>query len=95
VIKTLQILRDETPRRARARIGHFEAEQRVGRNDFGGRNGDRINAALAAAGFDFPPPLRWVASLLRPDSVAPRLLKTCPLVYRSDRFFANDYFTPE
>jgi hypothetical protein len=35
------------------------------RNDLKGRDGDRINPVLAAAGFNFHLLLRWLAALLR------------------------------
>jgi transposase, IS5 family len=46
-------------------IGHLKAEHRMGRNYLKGTDGDRINAVLAAAGFNFHLLLRWLAALLR------------------------------
>jgi hypothetical protein len=46
-------------------IGHIKAEQRLGRNYLKGRDGNRINAVLAAAGYNFSPFLRWLERLLR------------------------------
>ena len=46
-------------------IGHTKAEHRVGRNYLKGRDGDRINAALATAGYNSALLLRWLARLLR------------------------------
>ena len=46
-------------------IGHIKAEHRMGRNYLKGRDGDRINAVLAAAGYNFGLLLRWLAALLR------------------------------
>src|SRR5207237_10805955 len=46
-------------------IGHAKAEHRMGRNYLKGRDGDRINAVLAAAGYNFGLLLRWLARLLR------------------------------
>jgi IS5 family transposase len=47
-------------------IGHLKAEHRLGRNYLKGRDGDRINAVLAAAGYNFGLfLLRWLAMLLR------------------------------
>jgi IS5 family transposase len=46
-------------------IGHTKAEHRMGRNYLKGRDGDRINAVLAAAGYNFGLLLRWLARLLR------------------------------
>lgn len=46
-------------------IGHVKAEHRLDRNYLKGREGDRINAVLAAAGYNFSLLLRWLAALLR------------------------------
>lgn len=46
-------------------IGHMKAEHRMDRNYLKGRQGDRINALLAAAGFNFSLLIRWLAGLLR------------------------------
>jgi hypothetical protein len=60
-------IRREMKRRAAIEpmIGHIKAEHRMGRNYPKGRGGDRINAILAAAGFNFHPLLRWFADFLR------------------------------
>ena len=60
-------IRREMKRRAAVEpvIGHIKAEYRMGRNYLKGRNGDRINAVLAAAGYNFGLLLRWLARLLR------------------------------
>jgi IS5 family transposase len=60
-------IRREMKRRAAVEpvIGHVKAEHRMGRNYLKGRNGDRINAVLAAAGYNFGLLLRWLARLLR------------------------------
>ena len=44
---------------------HAKAEHRMGRNYLKGSDGDRINAVLAAAGYNFGLLLRWLARLLR------------------------------
>jgi hypothetical protein len=46
-------------------IGHMKAEHRMGRNYLKGRDGGRINAVLAAAGYNFRLLLRWLERLLR------------------------------
>jgi transposase, IS5 family len=46
-------------------IGHLKAEHRMGRNYLKGAEGDRINAVLAAAGYNFSLLLRWLAMILR------------------------------
>ena len=46
-------------------IGHLKAEHRMGRNYLKRPEGDRINAVLAAAGYNFGLLLRWLAELLR------------------------------
>jgi IS5 family transposase len=45
-------------------IGHIKAEHRRDRNYLNGREGDRINAVLAAAGYNFSLLLRWLRLLL-------------------------------
>jgi hypothetical protein len=72
-------IRREMRRRAAVEpvIGHAKAEHRMGRNYLKGRNGDRINAVLAAAGYNFNILLRWLARLLR---ALVRLLLGAPLV---------------
>ena len=45
-------------------IGHFKRD-RMNRNYLQGRGGDRINAILAAAGYNFSLLLRWLRRLLR------------------------------
>jgi IS5 family transposase len=60
-------IRREMKRRAAVEpvIGHVKAEHRMARNYLKGRDGDRINAVLAAAGYNFGLLLRWLARLLR------------------------------
>jgi hypothetical protein len=60
-------IRREMRRRAAVEpvIGHLKAEHRMDRNYLKGRDGDRINAVLAAAGYNFGLVLRWLAELLR------------------------------
>jgi transposase, IS5 family len=60
-------IRREMRRRAAVEpvIGHIKAEHRMERNYLKGRDGDRINAVLAAAGYNFSLLLRWLAALLR------------------------------
>ncbi len=59
-------IRREMKRRAAVEpvIGHVKAEHRLGRNYLKGRDGDRSNAVLAAAGYNFSLLLRWLARLL-------------------------------
>ncbi len=56
---------DEAPCRIEPVIGHMKAEHRMGRNDLKGRDGDRANTVLAAAGYNFHLLLRWFEALLR------------------------------
>jgi IS5 family transposase len=60
-------IRREMKRRAAVEpvIGHTKAEHRMGRNYLKGRDGDRSNAVLAAAGYNFALLLRWLERLLR------------------------------
>ncbi|HXR86164.1 MAG TPA: transposase, partial [Stellaceae bacterium] len=67
VQRTTAALKREMKRRAAIEpvIGHMKAEHRMDRNYLKGREGDRINAMLAAAGYNFGLLLRWLAELLR------------------------------
>jgi IS5 family transposase len=67
VKRTTAAIKREMKRRAAIEpiIGHVKAEHRMGRNYLKGRAGDRANAILAAAGFNFHLLLRWLAELLR------------------------------
>jgi IS5 family transposase len=60
-------IRREMKRRAAVEpvIGHMKAEHRMDRNHLKGYAGDRANAILAAAGYNFHLLLRWLAELLR------------------------------
>ena len=60
-------IRREMKRRAAVEpvIGHMKAEHRMDRNYLKGREGDRANAVLAAAGYNFSLLLRWLERLLR------------------------------
>jgi IS5 family transposase len=60
-------IRREMKRRAAVEpvIGHLKAEHRMNRNYLKGRGGDRINAILTAAGYNFALLLRWLRRLLR------------------------------
>jgi transposase, IS5 family len=44
-------------------IGHIKAEHRMGRNYFWHRRGEARNAALASAGYNFSPLIRWLRLL--------------------------------
>jgi transposase, IS5 family len=45
-------------------IGHIKAEHRMNRNYLAGKQGDAVNAILAAAGYNFSLILRWLKALL-------------------------------
>jgi len=66
VRRTTAALRREMKRRAAIEpiIGHMKADHRMDRNYLKGRDGDRINAVLAAAGLNFSLLLRWLATIL-------------------------------
>jgi hypothetical protein len=74
-------------------IGHIKAEHRMGRNYLKDRDGDRINAVLAAAGYNFGLLLRWLERLLHAPHadpahrplLAPNSLKNAP-----EPFFTDD-----
>ncbi len=57
--------RDAPSRRRRTRHRPLKDDHRMGRNQLKGREGDRINAVLAAAGYNFRLLLRWFEQLLR------------------------------
>ena len=67
VRRTTAAIRREMKRRAAVEpvIGHVKEEHRMNRNFLKGRDGDRTNAVLAAAGYNFSLLLRWFAALLR------------------------------
>jgi transposase, IS5 family len=67
VRRVTRSIRREMKRRAAVEpvIGHVKAEHRLGRNYLKGRDGDRSNAVLAAAGYNFSLLLRWLERLLR------------------------------
>jgi len=64
--RVTRTIRREMRRRAAVEpvIGHLKAEHRMGRNHLKGRDGDRLNALLAAVGYNFHLLLRWLAELL-------------------------------
>jgi IS5 family transposase len=45
-------------------IGHVKSDHRMDRNYLKSREGDRANAILAAAGYNFRLLIRWLAELL-------------------------------
>jgi len=58
-------------------IGHIKAAHRMGRNYLKGREGDRFNAVMAAAGYNFSLLLRWLErALTRALLAAPSRLET-------------------
>ncbi len=67
VRRVTKTIRREMKRRAAVEpvIGHVKAEHRMERNYLKGRDGDRANAVLAAAGYNFSLLLRWFEALLR------------------------------
>lgn len=67
VRRVTKTIRREMKRRAAVEpvIGHVKAEHRMQRNYLKGRHGDRANAILAAAGYNFSLLIRWLEALLR------------------------------
>jgi IS5 family transposase len=67
VRRVTKSIRREMKRRAAVEpvIGHVKAEHRMDRNYLKGRDGDRANAVLAAAGYNFSLLIRWFEALLR------------------------------
>jgi IS5 family transposase len=67
-------------------IGHLKSQGRLERNYLKGRHGDRANAVLTAAGYNFRLVLRWLRKLLykhHPTSSSPQ-----------NRFLTDDCVTP-
>jgi IS5 family transposase len=67
VRRVTKAIRREMRRRAAVEpvIGHLKDDHRMRRNHLKGRDGDRINALLAAAGYNFSLLRRWFTELLR------------------------------
>src|SRR6478609_9380876 len=67
VRRVTKAIRREMRRRAAVEpvIGHLKDDHRMRRNHLKGRDGDRINAVLAAAGYNFSLLRRWLTELLR------------------------------
>jgi transposase, IS5 family len=78
-------IRREMRRRAAIEpvIGHLKADHRMHRNYLKGFAGDRANAVLAAAGYNFRLPPRWLALLLR--ALIPLALLTPPSAIQTSR----------
>jgi IS5 family transposase len=66
VRRVTKAIRREMRRRAAVEpvIGHVKEDHRMGRNYLKGRDGDRANAVLAAAGYNFSLLVRWFEALL-------------------------------
>jgi IS5 family transposase len=66
-VRVTASIRREMRRRAAVEpvIGHLKADHRMARNYLKGRHGDRANAVLAAAGYNFALLLRWLERILR------------------------------
>jgi transposase, IS5 family len=67
MLTVTKAIRREMRRRAAVEpvIGHLKDDHRMRRNYLKGRNGDRINAVLAAAGYNFSLLRRWFEEFLR------------------------------
>lgn len=80
VRRVTKAIRREMRRRAAVEpvIGHVKAEHRMDRNYLKGREGDRANAVLAAAGYNFSLLLRWLEALLRAFIQAPAVRPIVP-----------------
>src|SRR5205085_3922470 len=73
-------------------IGNVKAEQRIGRNHLKGRDGERINAVLAAAGYNFASPALAGEAFARPLPGARRKIAECSLGLKTgdQPFFTGD-----
>jgi hypothetical protein len=78
-------------------IGHLKDDHRMRRNHLKGRHGDRINAVLAAAGYNFSPLLRWFEQLLGILSLILWRLLSAPSVALKigvENFLHGDHLSP-
>jgi len=96
VRRTTVPIKREVKRRAAIEpvIGHLKAEHRMNRNHLKGREGDCINAVLAAAGYNFSLLIRWLAGLL--CALIAALLPRQPITHSACKsmnpgFFTDDY----
>src|SRR5262245_7376974 len=92
-------IRREMRRRAAIEpvIGHLKEDHRMRRNYLTGRDGDRINAVLAAAGYNFSLLLRWFEELLPALSLIlwhALLAASLHLTRCRKTFFTADYLEP-
>src|SRR5262249_41584290 len=97
VRRVTKAIRREMRRRAAIEpvIGHLKEDHRMGRNYLTGRDGDRINAVLAAASYNFSLLLRWLEELLHvPSLILWHALLAAPLHLTRCRktFFTADSF---
>jgi IS5 family transposase len=87
-------IRREMRRRAAVEpvICHLKAEHRMDRNYLKGRDGDRINAVLAAASDNFGLLLRSLKRLLRAliAALSDPAKRPIPLNQRRSQFFTDD-----
>ena len=86
-------IRREMKRRAAVEpvIGHVKAEHRMERNYLKGRDGDRANAVLAAAGYNFSLLVRWFeTSFACPDRGNPQ---SCSYASNSVKIHQHGFFT--
>ena len=80
VRRVTKAIRREMRRRAAVEpvIGHLKGDHRMDRNYLKGRDGDRTNAVLAAAGYNFSLLLRWLEELLRAMLLSLRRILAMP-----------------
>ena len=91
VRRTTAVIKREMKRRAAIEpvIGHMKGDHLMDRNHLKGRDGDRANAVLAAAGYNFALLLRWLAALLR-ALLAMLLADIVQLTGVTSKFFTGD-----
>jgi IS5 family transposase len=98
VRRTTKAIRREMKHRAAIEpvIGHLKAEHRMDRKHLKGCDGDRINAVLADAGYNFAPLVSWLTTLWRAllrvfAETAPAPVP--PYQNRTAAFFTDTYVT--
>jgi hypothetical protein len=87
-----QAPRDEALRRGRAGHRPFDGRAPGWGNHLKGRAGDRANAVLAAAGYNFALPLRRLRRLLR---ALFRALFPPPICFNTAKITAQPFFTDD
>jgi hypothetical protein len=93
--RVTKAIRREMRRRAAVEpvIGHLKDDHRMRRNHLKGRDGDRINAVLAAQLQPAPPLVQGPFARPVMDTLSPPIATAPCLKQRSETFFTNDFLS--